>query len=197
MPRKARIWYPGATYHITSRGIRKAPLFYDAEDRLKYLEFVEETRSRIPFTLHTYCLMTNHIHLQMETLHDSPSNIMKYLHSNYATYFNRKYQFSGHVFEGRYGSEIIKNAEYELEINRYIHLNPIRANMVSDLMGYTWSSYADYVGSRPKPLVSTERILSFFPDPKVENYIKFLNTKYIDLKFINQYQMIVFNDQSE
>ena len=127
--RKQRVWFPGAKFHITSRGIRKLPLFHDDQDRLMYLRFFHETMQVIPFTLHTYCLMSNHIHLQMELHRSSPGEIMKYLHMKYAKYFNRKYEYTGHVFENRYGAEMIHNIEYELEVNKYIHLNPLRANI--------------------------------------------------------------------
>ncbi|MFT8319912.1 MAG: transposase [Bacillus sp. (in: firmicutes)] len=94
-----------------------------------------------PFVLPSYCLMTNHIHLQIETIHHPTGSIMKYLHSQYATYFNKKYHFTGHVFESRYGSELITSLEYELKVNRYIHLNPIRVKVVAVLEDYKWSSY--------------------------------------------------------
>ncbi|WP_226036143.1 transposase [Aquibacillus saliphilus] len=90
MGRKKRIWYPGAKYHITSRGIRRTTLFHNEEDRLEYLRLLEETMMLMPFFLHTYCLMTNHIHLQLETLNHSTGDIIKYLHTKYAKYFNQK-----------------------------------------------------------------------------------------------------------
>lgn len=182
MPRKKRIWYPGARFHITSRGIRRTSLFRDDEDRLEYLRLLEETMTVKPFILQTYCLMTNHIHLQIATINHPTGTIIKYLHSKYATYFNRKYHFTGHLFESRYGSELIDSIEYELEVNRYIHLNPIRANMVKDLKDYKWSSFSNYMRSCKSSFVSTERIFTFFPEPKVDNYLKFLHAKGTDIK---------------
>ncbi len=78
--------------------------------------------------------MTNHIHLQLETLNHSTGDIIKYLHTKYAKYFNHKYHYSGHVFESRHGSELLDAVECELEVIKCIHLNPIRANMVADLI---------------------------------------------------------------
>ncbi|MCT2537108.1 transposase [Aquibacillus koreensis] len=175
MPRKKRIWYPGTKFHITSRGIRRMSLFHDEEDRLVYLQILKETMLFYPFILHTYCLMTNHIHLQIEPLDHPTGTIMRYLHSQYATYFNKKYDYSGHVFEGRYGSELLDTVEYELEVNKYIHLNPIRANMVQELSEYSWSSYHNYINFDPNALVTTDRIFTFFPAPKEENYLQFLH----------------------
>ncbi|MDC3418653.1 transposase [Aquibacillus salsiterrae] len=130
MPRKKRIWFPGARFHITSRGIRRTSLFHDDEDRLTYLRFLVDTQQIKPFLLNTYCLMTNHVHLQIQFSSHPPSVILHNLHLNYAKYFNQKYHYTGHVFESRYGSELLSTIEYELEVNKYIHLNPIRANMV-------------------------------------------------------------------
>ncbi|WP_141604343.1 transposase [Terrilactibacillus laevilacticus] len=174
MARKNRVWFPGAKYHITSRGIRKMPLFYDDEDRKEYLRLLEETKCRTPFYLHAYCLMTNHIHLQIETLNHPTSIIFRYLNVKYAKYFNKKYDFTGHAFDKRYGAELIDSLDYELEVNRYIHLNPLRAKMVSDLADYPWSSYGIYISSESESIVTTDRILTFFPEPKIENYVKFL-----------------------
>jgi len=174
LPRKRRVWFPGAKLHITSRGVRRSSLFYDKEDCLEYLRLLTEIKSRKPFDLQAYCLMTNHIHLQIKLHHHSPSDIMKSLHFNYARYFNQKYHFTGHVFESRFGSEIITSIKYELEVNRYIHLNPLRAGMVKSLNEYSWSSYFDYVEGRGGDLVSTEEILAYFPEPRLENYLRFL-----------------------
>ncbi|MFS0662326.1 transposase [Niallia alba] len=177
MPRKRRIWYPGASFHITSRGIRRSSLFLDREDREKYLRLLAEVMVKKPFVLQTYCLMTNHIHLHIKILQHSPSDIMKLLHFNYAKYFNKKYHFSGHVFEGRFGSELITSIRYELEVNRYIHLNPIRAGIVNSLDEYPWSSYFDYMEGREGSLVDSKRILVYFPEPKIEQYLQFLYAK--------------------
>ncbi len=177
LPRKKRGWFPGAKLHITSRGIRRTTLFYDDEDRFEYLRVLQEIKQIKPFELHTYCLMTNHIHLQIQPLEHQPGRILQQLHVKYAKYFNHKYHLTGHVFEGRYGSELLTTVEYELEVNQYIHLNPVRANMVQDLHDYKWSSYFDYVYPTDSMLVSTDRILTFFPESKHENYKRFLQVK--------------------
>ncbi|GAA0486438.1 hypothetical protein GCM10008986_09790 [Salinibacillus aidingensis] len=145
MGRQKRIWFPGANLHITTRGVRRTTLFHEDDDFLEYLRILEEVKQTKPFTLHAYCLMTNHVHLQMQPHEHHPGRILQQVHLNYAKYFNKKYKFTGHVFESRYASEYLHNVEYELEVNKYIHLNPLRANMVSELNDYKWSSYFDYV----------------------------------------------------
>jgi putative transposase len=126
LSRDHRIWFPGAKYHITNRGNRRAAFFYDDFDHQEYLNLLEESRKYFPFHLHAYCLMTNHIHLLIETIHHHPKDIMKMLNSRYAMYFNKRHHLVGHVFRGRYGAELIDTAEYLLGVSRYIHLNPLK-----------------------------------------------------------------------
>ncbi len=113
MSRKHRAWYQGAMYHIASRGNRRSELFYNDIDRKAYLEILEETRFFHPFYIHA-CLMTNHIHLQLEATTHRIRHIMKRLNTKYALHFNKHHKLVGHVFQGRYGSG-------------YIYLNPVEA----------------------------------------------------------------------
>ncbi|WP_078429801.1 REP-associated tyrosine transposase [Alkalihalobacterium alkalinitrilicum] len=177
MARKPRVWFPGAVFHITSRGNRRASIFYEPDDRLMYLSILEETRKFFPFHLHAYCLMTNHIHLLLETIDNPTKDIIKKLHSLYAIYFNKRYKTSGHLFQGRYHAELIRDDPHFLEVSRYIHLNPVAAKMVTRPDSYRWSSYAAYNSSRSNPHIKTERILSYFPHPQKQNYQKFIESK--------------------
>ena len=170
MSRKPRIWYPGAAYHISNRGNRQLSIFQDDKDRFKYLELLEETRTYYPFILHTYCLMTNHLHLQLETINHHPQDIMKMLNSRYGIYFNKRHDLVGHIFQGRYRSDLIDSAEYFLNVSRYIHLNPIQANIVQNPADYKWSSYSAYISDYKNPHISTDRTLSFFPEPQKATY---------------------------
>ena len=179
MVRSVRTWFQGAKYHVTSRGIRKSPLFFEEEDYLKYLALVKETKERYPFILHTYCLMTNHTHLQIETLDTPLSLIMKHLNTKFAKYFNRKYNFSGHVFEKRYGDELLNSPEYEIDVSKYIHLNPAIAGMVANPEDYPWSSCRAYIFGESIPLINPQPLLSYFPAPPIphyENYLKAVST---------------------
>lgn len=178
MARKNRPWFPGAKYHIISRGVRRTNLFYDNKDREKYLSIVEEARERYGFTLHTFCLMTNHIHLQIESTENPPGEFMRYINTKYAKYFNNKYDHSGHVFDKRYGAELIDSPEYELDLSKYIHLNPLKANMVKKLEDFRWSSYRTYVLLENSPLINTKQILSYFSEPQSQNYEKYIKEKW-------------------
>jgi putative transposase len=195
LARKDRPWFSGAKYHITGRGVRRTMLFHDDEDRDKYLALVEEAMIRYGFILHTYCLMTNHVHLQIETTKTPPGTIMRHLNTKYARYFNKKYHHSGHVFDKRYGAELINSSEYELDLSKYIHLNPLKANMVGKLEDYGWSSYRVYVLIEKSSLVSTKQILSYFPEPKVQNYEKYVKSGFTDVTFLESGKIIFSEDE--
>ncbi|MFT4412894.1 transposase [Fredinandcohnia humi] len=181
MARKHRIWFPGAKFHITSRGIRKTALFFDDNDHKTYLNLVKEAMTSTPFLLHAHCLMTTHIHLQIETIDTPPGPIMKKLHTAYARYFNQKYDYTGHVFEGRYGAQLIDTTEYELDVSKYIHLNPVKAKIVEHPEDYLWSSFRDYLSPCKSSFVHTSTILSYFPEPQLENYRNYINCPFVPL----------------
>jgi hypothetical protein len=128
--------------------------------------------------------MTNHVHLQIETGDINISEIMKRINMLYAIYFNKKYRFVGHLFQDRYRSELIEKTPYLLEISRYIHLNPVRANIVPKPEMYEWSSYRVYTGDQRDRLTDTEKILGCFSPPQVQRYRQFVEEalKYIKIK---------------
>ncbi|MFA9560479.1 transposase [Evansella sp. AB-rgal1] len=111
----------GDCYHITARarGNRRTALFETREDYLTYLSILEDVRNMYPFILHSYCLMTNHIHLQLQTTQFHIKDIMKELHARYAVWFNREHHYVGHLFQGRYGAQLIGIDAYFLEVSRY------------------------------------------------------------------------------
>ncbi|WP_042462724.1 transposase [Neobacillus dielmonensis] len=173
MARKHRVWFPGAMYHVTCRGNRKSDIFFDEQDFCTYLDLLEEARSLYPYHLHSYCLMTNHVHLLLETVNDPPTEIMKTVNFHYAIYFNKRHEQVGHVFQGRYGATLIDDLHHFVVASRYIHMNPVEANMVDAPEHYPWSSYHAFT-SEPDPHVNTTKLLSNFPEPQKENYQKFV-----------------------
>jgi putative transposase len=172
--RKHRIWYPGASYHIMCRGNHRHDIYRDDEDREYYLTTLRYVQKLFPYRLHSYCLMTNHVHLQMETADHQISQIMKRINMLYSIYFNKKYNFIGHLFQGRYRAELIETDAYQLEISKYIHLNPVRANMVDTPIDYPWSSYFYYTEGSFNSLVTTEKILQYFSQPRTDRYRKYV-----------------------
>ncbi|GAB6173098.1 transposase [Paradesulfitobacterium aromaticivorans] len=174
MPRKARIWYPGAVYHIMCRGNHRHDIFRDDEDRQVYLTLLRQTKEEHPFFLHAYCLMTNHVHLHIETVETSISLIMKRVNMLYAQYFNNKYNFVGHLFQDRFRSEEVESDGYHLHISKYIHLNPVRAAIVESPAHYPWSSYRIYLGQKQDSFITTDKVLGYFNEPRIQHYQKYV-----------------------
>jgi len=151
MARPLRIAYPGAFYHVTSRGNEQKDVFKSRKDREKFLEYLASATQRYGAVIHAYCLMSNHYHLLLETPAGNLSQIMQHINSAYTTYFNIKRKRAGHLFQGRYKAILVEADEYATELTRYIHLNPVRAKMVARPEDYPWSSYRGYIGEGKAP----------------------------------------------
>ena len=151
MGRQLRIEYPGAYYHVTSRGNERKDVFKSVRDREKFLMYLESSVVRYGAVIHAYCLMNNHYHLLVETPLGNLSQIMQHINGAYTNYFNTKRKRSGHLFQGRYKAILVEADEYATELSRYIHLNPLRAGAVAVPNEYLWSSYRDYIGLREAP----------------------------------------------
>jgi REP element-mobilizing transposase RayT len=163
MARPMRIEYPGAVYHITSRGNERKPIFKDNKDRRIFLEIVQKTNYRYNFICHAYCLMGNHYHLLIETPDGNLSKGMRQLNGVYTQAFNRRHKTVGHVFQGRYKAILIQKETHLLEVCRYVVLNPIRANMVKHPEEWKWSSYQATARKRkPHPCLKPDWILGQF-----------------------------------
>lgn len=174
MARKKRIWYPGAVYHLMSRGNRHQEIFREPSDYEFFLTLLRNVEKRYPFDIHSYCLMTNHFHFLMETKDVEIWRIMKRLQEVYSGYFNSKYGLDGHLFQGRYKSCLVEDDAYFLQISRYIHLNPVKAGMVVYPEDYRWSSYQALICTDERPLVTTEKVWSYFARPENVAYRLFV-----------------------
>ncbi|MBW2651064.1 MAG: transposase [Deltaproteobacteria bacterium] len=131
MTRPLRVEYPGAYYHVINRGNAGENIFNSDRDREKFLEYLEKAVERFSIVIHTYCLMSNHYHLLIETPQPNLSAAIQWLNVSYAAYYNKKRQRSGHLFQGRFKSILVNADEYLTHLSRYIHLNPVRANMLA------------------------------------------------------------------
>ena len=107
----------------------------------KLIKFLKTIGVEEEMSIVAYCLMDNHIHLIIKGKLDNISTALKRVNVKYAMNFNAKNDRSGHVFQGRYRSEIIADDKYLLQVVRYVHNNPVSAKMVTDLSTYKWSSY--------------------------------------------------------
>ena len=151
MARPLRIEYPGALYHITSRGNNKQDIFLDDSDRISFLEILSKVIEEREWLCYAFCLMGNHYHLLIETPKANLSRGMQQLDSVYARRFNKRHERVGHLFQARFHAALIEKEVYLLEVLRYTVLNPVRAGLCKDPAFYKWSSYLDIIGKR-KPL---------------------------------------------
>lgn len=182
MTRK-REWCEGAIYHITVRGNRRNDIFRDKEDFEYYLNTIEEALlyyTQLNYKVICYCLMDNHVHLMIKTDTEPLGKLMGRISASYTRYFNKKYNYIGHLFQDRYFSELIKSDVQMLETSRYIHLNPVRANIANNPKEYVWSSYNMIIGNKKEKIIDYRFILNYFKyTDRVKLYIEFVEN---DLK---------------
>ena len=179
MARPLRIEFPGALYHVTSRGNARQRVFRDDEDRETFLATLAWVVERFGWCCHAYCLMGNHVHLLIETPQPNLSRGMRQLNGVYTQRFNRRHRKVGHLFQGRFKAILVEKEGYLLELARYIVLNPVRAKMVKTPDRYPWSSYCAMVGLAPvpPPALATEWILEQFAGTRAiarRRYAKFV-----------------------
>ena len=163
MARPLRIEFAGAVYHVMSRGNARQEIVLDDADREKRLDWLRRTVETYGWRLHAFALMRNHDHLFFETPEPNLSAGMQYLNGSYTSYFNRRHGRCGHLFQGRFKAHLIEEDGYFLEVSRYIHLNPVRAEVLTRLEQYPWSSYRGYQrASRAIHWVTYDRVLGEF-----------------------------------
>ena len=148
MVRPIRIEYAGALYHVTSRGNRRENIYFDDADRKDWLAVLGQTCKRFNWVVYTYCQMTNHYHLLVETIDGNLSRGMRQLNGEYTQRFNRRHCQTGYFLQGRYKVILVQHDSYLLELSRYVVLNPIRARMVECLDTWPWSSYPAVMGAK-------------------------------------------------
>jgi len=159
MARKPRVEFEGAFYHVIVRGNQRQKVFRDDGNRLTYLHRVEHYRQRYRFTIYAYVLMSNHVHLLLETGKTPLSKILQGIQFTYTQYYNRRYRTVGHLFQGRYKAILCDRDAYLLELVRYIHLNPARLKNPEKLSEYQWSSHYAYLGKKGPVAVDTALVL--------------------------------------
>jgi len=178
MARPLRIEYPGAVYHVTSRGNARQAIFLSDADRRKFLDVLADTVEKYNWLCHAFCLLDSHYHLVVETTDPNLSLGMRQLNGVYTQAFNRAHQKVGHLFQGRYKAILVEKGSYLLELCRYVVLNPVRAGMVSEPDEWKWSSYTStaYAGKVPDYL-TIDWVLGQFAEKKTaarQRYRKFV-----------------------
>jgi putative transposase len=151
MSRPLRIEFPGALYHVTSRGDRREDIFVDDNDRARLLAVVAQGLARFEGQMLAYCLMGNHYHFVMLTRQGNLSALMRHINGVYTQAFNRRHGKVGHLFQGRFKAILVDRDTYLLELCRYVELNPVRAGMVAAPGEWPWSSYRAHIGQVPSP----------------------------------------------
>jgi REP element-mobilizing transposase RayT len=173
MARPLRLEHPGGRYHVTARGNERREIFWDDTDRFHFLGLLSELGQRFGARVHAYVLMANHYHLLLETTEPNLSRTMQWCNVSYSVWFNRRHRRCGHLFQGRFGADLVEDDAGWQEVARYVHLNPVRvaglgldksaraasragpiaapcAELVAErlrvLREYRWSSYRGYAG---------------------------------------------------
>jgi putative transposase len=163
MARPLRLEYPGALYHVTSRGNAQADIYVDEADRRIFLRILGTAVTRQRWLLHAFCLMGNHYHLLLETPQPNLSRGMHQVNGVYSQCFNRRHHRVGHLLQGRFTAIVIERESYLLELARYVPLNPVRAGMVASPEKWPWSSYRAMAGLEPAPpWLTTAAVLERF-----------------------------------
>jgi len=175
-----RVEFPGAVYHITSRGNERRDIFLDDGDRRRFLELLGEVVRRFGWVVTAYTLMTNHFHLVIETPTPTLSRGMQWLNGSYAAWFNRQHNRWGHLLGDRFHAFVVEKESYYLELLRYVALNPVRAKMVERPEQYAWSSFRATAGYEAAPeWLKVGEIAALFGEAENwrENYKDYVDEK--------------------
>lgn len=159
MPRRPRLTLPNVPLHLIQRGNNRQACFIADEDHRYYLDWLGEYANKAGCRIHAYVLMTNHVHLLVSAERGgAPGEMMKALGQRYVQYFNKTYRRSGTLWEGRYRSCPTQAETYLLACQRYIELNPVRANMVDHPADHRWSSYRANAQGEANPLITPHHL---------------------------------------
>lgn len=151
MSRPLRIEFPGAVYHVTSRGDRREAIFADDKDRVRFLGVLALALERFEAQVLAYCLMGNHYHLVVRTAQANLSRLMRHVNGVYTQDFNRRHEQVGHLFQGRFKAIVVDSDAYLLRLCAYVELNPVRARLVTRAEDWPWSSCRVHLGLADAP----------------------------------------------
>ncbi|MBE0500877.1 MAG: transposase [Desulfuromonadales bacterium] len=184
MARQLRIEYPGAVYHVTSRGNARNAIYADDVDREKFLKVLHSVVTRYRWFCHAYCLMDNHYHLLIETPNANLSQGMRQLNGVYTQKYNKRHGLVGHLLQGRFKAIVVEKESYLLQLCRYIVQNPVAADIASTPGEWLWSSFQATCGLAPAPeWLSVDWVLSQFSentDEARDRYREFVDKRITD-----------------
>ncbi|MBI4846873.1 MAG: transposase [Candidatus Omnitrophica bacterium] len=164
MPRQGRIDYQGALNHIIGRGIERKAIFKEEADKSAFLKRIKENLAKSSMRCYAWCVMDNHFHLLLETGKTGMAEFMRRLLTGYAVYYNTKHKRNGHLFQNRYKSILCDKDEYLLLIIRYIHLNPVKADVIGieRLNKYQWTGHKELMGNEDEGIIECQEVLGYF-----------------------------------
>lgn len=193
MPRIARILPEEGVFHVLTRGNNRQDTFHCPEDYQSYLEILKQVQRKHPFKIYHYCLMSNHVHLLLETISGSSlSVIMKKINLGYALYYKKRYRHVGHFWQDRFKSLLIEKDEYLLACAAYIELNPVKAGMVITPQEYGYSSYRFYFQGERSHFLSRNPLyedLGVDEPMRRQNYQVFVESRAEDYEKYEEYMM--------
>lgn len=194
MPRTPRKISKNKVYHCMLRGINKQEIFFDSQDYLKFKKELNETKEFFSYKLYSYVLMPNHIHLEIKDENDKLAKIMQSLQLRYSSYFNKKYERTGHLFENRFKSKTVEGEIYKLNLVRYIHQNPVKSGISSNIDKYNWSSYNEYLkeNEEKNKLTDTKEILEMFSLDNNDAKAQFILFNQENYKFKNSEELLEY-----
>ncbi len=164
MPRQARLDYPGCYHHVMGRGIEGLKIFHKETDKQDFLSRLKDIQKESRLQIHAWCIMDNHFHLLYQTGQTSLSVFMRKLLTGYAINYNKRNKRSGYLFQNRYKSIVIEADEYYLPLVRYIHLNPVKANIItlSKLKEYAWTGHREIMARQEESAINSKEVLEYF-----------------------------------
>ena len=180
MPRRRRIHYRNAFYHVMVRGNYRKQIFHDDQDRGFFFKKLQQVTENYLCKIHLFCLMPNHVHLVIEVTEIPLAKVMQSLTSAYARTHNLRHELSGHLFQGRYKAKLIQDDRYLLELCFYIHQNPVKAGLCRSLADYRWSSHFAYVNQEKISWLTTSHINALLEkkvSAEANHYITFMMDK--------------------
>lgn len=177
MARRQRISEQNTVYHVMLRGNDGQQIFFDDQDRCRFCFLLQEGIERFLYNVYGFCFMKNHVHLVIKIGPTPLSSIIQNLAFRYARYINKRYDRVGHLFQGRFKSILVQENRYLKELVRYVHLNPVRANITKLPEHYLWSGHRALIGLESITWISKDYILRLFD----QNYQNAVNkfSKYI------------------
>jgi len=169
MPRGPRVDFPGAIHHVYARGIEKRPIFLDDADRKSFLERIGKNLPKWGVRCLAWSLMPNHFHLLLQSVNGHLPSFMRCLMTGYSMRFNERHRRVGHLFQNRYKSPVVRKDGYFRDVVRYIHLNPVRSEIVRSILEleeYPWTGHRHIVRGGPPAWQETGLLQAEFEDPR-------------------------------